>query len=260
MGTLTAPAWATPRSATVHSTRVAATSETLSPAFTPTAMRPQAASSARPPSSPQVSGFHAPPTLRSAATRCASPDARNRKSPATERTVAKSSLSLCIVPIVFCAVAIGISGSMLGLPPAGQLLDALLLGRIAASRSVEDLLHQLVGFVVLSLEAVHEQRVGQVELAAPVAWMRAHRDPEHPHRFVQVALRPGQLEEIPAPHHLRRSVEEVLVDAQRREEALAELAFQPLRERGQDPHAFGVESHADARIVVPAHVRGVRLD
>src|SRR3989441_5502540 len=191
MGTLTAPTWATPRSATVHSTRVAPTKETLSPAFTPSPIRPQAASSARPPSSAQVSGFHPPSALRSAATRCASADARSRNSPATERTVAKSSLSLCIEPIAFCAVAIGSPGSVLGLPPAGQLLDALLLGRIAASRGVEDLLHQQVGLVVLSLEAIHDQRVRQVELGAPVARMRSHGDPEHPDRFFQVALRPG---------------------------------------------------------------------
>src|SRR5438105_124276 len=138
MGTLTAPTWATPRSATVHSTRVAPTKETLSPAFTPSPIRPQAASSARPPSSAQVSGFHPPSALRSAATRCASPDARSRNSPATERTVAKSSLSLCIEPIAFCAVAIGSPGSVLGLPPAAQLLDAFLLGRIAASGGGED--------------------------------------------------------------------------------------------------------------------------
>src|SRR3989442_11712263 len=260
MGPLPAPAWAMPRSATVHSTRVAPTSETLSPGLTPTAIRPQAASAASPPSSPQVSGFHPPPALRSAATRCASAEARSRNNPATERTVAKSSLSLCIEPIVFCAVAIGSPKSGLGLPPAGQVLDALLLGRIAASLGVEDLLHQLVGLVVLALEAVHEQRVGQVQLGAPVAWVRAHRDPQHPDRLVQVALRPGQLEEVPAPHHLRRSVEEVLVDAQRREQALAKLAFQPLRERGQDPHAFRVEAHADAGKIVAAHVSGVRLD
>src|SRR2546430_2639283 len=46
-----------PRSATVRSTRVEPTSETLSPAFTPDAIRPQAASSAAPANSAQVSGF-----------------------------------------------------------------------------------------------------------------------------------------------------------------------------------------------------------
>src|SRR5258708_7876189 len=106
MGTLTAPACAIPRSATVHSTRVEPTKETLSSGFTPDAIRAQAASSARPPSSAQVSGFQAPPVLRSAAIRCGSLDARSRNSPARERTAAKPSFSLCIESIVFCAVAI----------------------------------------------------------------------------------------------------------------------------------------------------------
>src|SRR5216684_4440503 len=260
MGTLTPPAWAMPRSATVHSTRVEPTSETLSPGFTPAAMRPQAASSARPANSAQVSGFQAPPVLRSAATRCGSPAARNRNNPATERTVAKSSLSLCIEPIAFCAVAIGCSRSVLRLPLASLVLDAFLLRQVLPPRRVEDLLHQLVRLVRLSFQPVQEQRVGEVQLGAPVVGMGADRGPEHLDGLLGVALGPGQLEEVPAPDDLRRAVQEVLVDAERREHSFAELAFQPLRERGQDPHALRVERHADAREVVPAHVRGVRLD
>src|SRR4051812_25772099 len=95
-----------PRSATFHSRRVVAIKDTLSPGFTPEAIRPQAASWARPASSAQVSGSQAPPALRSAAIRCGSLDTRSRNSPARERTAAKSSFSLCIESIVFCAVAI----------------------------------------------------------------------------------------------------------------------------------------------------------
>src|SRR5205085_11471386 len=60
--------------------------------------------------------------------------------------------------------------------------------------------------------------------------------------------------------HLRRAVEEVLVDAQRGEEPLAEFAFQPLRERGENADAFRVEADADARVVMPANVTLVGMD
>src|SRR5690242_7110359 len=213
MGTLTPPAWATPRSATVHSIRVEPTRETLSPGFTPSAMSPHAASSPIPASSAQVSGFHAPEVLRTAATRCASPAARSRNSPATDRTVAKSSLSLCIEPIVFCAVAIsGAPESVPGLPLAGHLLHALLLGRIAPAWRDQDLLHELVRLVVLTFQPVHDQGIRQVELGARVRGVRAHRDPEDADRLVEVALGPGKLEEVAAPDDLRRPVEEILVD------------------------------------------------
>src|SRR5712692_3239909 len=204
MGTLTPPAWAMPRSATVHSTRVEPTSETLSPGFTPTAMSPQAASSPRPASSAQVTGFQPPPVLRSAATRWGSPAARSRNSPATERTVAKSSLSLCIEPIAFGAVAIGCSRSVLRLPLAGLVLDASLLRQVLPPRSVEDLLHQLLGLVRLSFQPVQEQRVREVQLGAPVVRMGADHRPEHLDRLLGVALGPGQLEEVRAPDRLRR--------------------------------------------------------
>src|SRR5229473_4905852 len=260
MGTLTPPAWAMPRSATVHSTRVEPTSETLSPGFTPAAMRPQAASSPRPASSAQVSGFQPPPVLRSAATRCGSPAARNRNSPATERTVAKSSLSLCIEPIAFCAVAIGCSRSVLRLPLASQVLDAFLLRQVLPPRRVEDLLHQLVGLVRLSFQPVQEQRIREVQLGAPVVRMGADHRPEHLDRLLGVALGPGQLEEVPAPDHLRRAVQVVLVDALRGEHPLPELPLEPLRKSGEDAHAFRVQAHSDAREIMPAHVAGIGLD
>src|SRR5215470_273273 len=149
MGTLTPPACETPRSATVHSTRVDPIKATLSPVFTPAAIRPQPASSASPASSDQVSGFQAPEILRSAATRCGSPAARSRNKPATERTAAKSSFNFCIEPMVFCAVAIAeLRKSVPRLPLAGHLLDALLLGRVSPPRRIEDLLHQSVGLVL----------------------------------------------------------------------------------------------------------------
>src|SRR5882762_3571232 len=92
-----------------HSTRVEPTSETLSPAFTPDAIRPQAASSAAPANSAQVSGFQAPPALRSAAVRCGSRPTRSRNRPATEPAVARSSFRLCIERIVCCAVAMAMT-------------------------------------------------------------------------------------------------------------------------------------------------------
>src|SRR5438874_9329321 len=155
MGTLTAPVCAMPRSATVHSTRVAPISATLSPGCTASATRPQAASSADPASSAQVSGFQAPEILRTAATRCGSLAARSRKRSATERTAAKSSLSCCIEPIFFCAIAIVAApspASVLLLPLARALLDPGLLGQVASAGRGEDLVDELMRLVVLPFQ------------------------------------------------------------------------------------------------------------
>ena len=100
MGTLTAPQCAMPRSATVHSRRVAPISAAISPLRSPSARRPQAASSAWAASSPQESGVQLPATLRTAAMRCPSRDARNRNRSATELSPEKSSFSFCIEAIV----------------------------------------------------------------------------------------------------------------------------------------------------------------
>src|SRR5437588_6328223 len=256
MGTLTAPACAVPRSATVHSTRVLPMSDTLSAGFTPRAMSPHAASSAKAANSAQVSGFHAPATLRKAATRCASPAARKRKRSATDRTPAKSSLSCCIEPIFFCAIAISSlrNGSVVRLPLTCAFLDPGFLGGIVAAGRRENPVDQLMRLVVLSGQPVQVEGVRQVQLGAGVVRVCADRDLEHFDRLLGITLRPGQLEEIPAPDDLRRAVEKVLVDAQRRQEPLAELALQSLRQRGEDADTFRVEADADSRVVVPAHV------
>src|SRR5438309_467391 len=131
-----------PRSATVHSTRVEPTSETLSPAFTPDAIRPQAASSAAKANSAQVRGFQAPPALRSAAVRCGSRSTRSRNRPATESAVAKSSFRLCIERIVCCAVAMAMTLEAsarleLGGPLLQEGLRALLLVLCSRAESEE---------------------------------------------------------------------------------------------------------------------------
>src|SRR5207237_3415232 len=96
--------------------------------------------------------------------------------------------------------------------------------------------------------------VGEVDFPAQIARVRANRFGEDLRRLSDVTLRPGKLEEVAAPDHLRRSVEIVLVDAQRGEDPVAELAFEPLRERRDDPHSLGIEPDAHAAVVLAPDV------
>ena len=88
--------------------------------------------------------------------------------------------------------------------------------------------------------------------------MLLHRGGEDADRLGHVPLRPGELEEVPAPDDLRPAVEEVLVDPQRGLDAIAELAFQPLAQRGEDADALGVEADPGAAEVLAADVVGLR--
>src|SRR6266851_1959764 len=260
MGTPTAPAWAMPRSATVHSTRVLAMMETISPFFTPNATSPQAVSSPSCASWAQLTSCHAPATLRRAAVRCASCAARCWKSCATELTLASSLRCFCIAFRWLSAVAMVLlpAGLVVGHPLPCPVLQALVIGWIAAAAlGVEDFLYQLAALV---RARVADERIGEVDLRPPVARVRLDRLGEDPDRLVHVPLGPRQLVEVAPPDHLGRAVEKVPVDLQRGLEAVAELSFQPLGERGEDAHALRVEPHADTGVIVAAHVLRIGED
>src|SRR5260370_20541079 len=212
MGPPAAPAWAMPRSATVHSTRVVAMVETMSLFFPPNATRPQAVSSPSCASWAQLTSCHAPATLRRAAVRCASCAARCWKSCATELTLASSLRCFCIAFRWLSAVAMVLlpAGLVVGHPLPCLVPQALVLGWIAAaSLGVEDFLYQLAALV---RARVADERIGEVDLRPPVARGRLDRPGEDPDRLVYDPLGPGQLVEGAPPDHLGRAVEKVLVD------------------------------------------------
>src|SRR6266849_4224703 len=127
MGTATAAAKQTPRSHSVHSRRVPARMETISPFFTPSAIRPQATSSLCCASCDQGTSCQAPFTLRRAAIRVPSMPACARR-----RRAARGSLRL---PYSLLVVVLQ--------PPLREVLEALLLGRIIlAALGVQDVLRQ----------------------------------------------------------------------------------------------------------------------
>src|SRR5882672_10546818 len=179
MGTAAAPQSAIPRSATVHSPRVLEMIETISPFFTPRAIRPQAASSLSLVSCVQLTSCQRPSSLRRAAVRCASEAARWRKSCATDWTLASSLRCFCIVPSWLCAVAMtefpllrGVGRSVRLDPVAGPLLQAPLVRRVVSAWRVDDLLDELLAFLDLVGVGV---TIGEVELSPQVLRMGAHR-------------------------------------------------------------------------------------
>src|SRR5438105_11245150 len=139
-------------------------------------------------------------------------------------------------------------------PLLRHVLEAVVLGRILALARVKDILDHALGLGVL---AVVSEPIGEVDLAAPVVGMSGQRALEDLDRLAHVTLGPRQLEEIAPPDDLRRAVEVVLVDLERGLQAVAELPFDALRERGEDADALRVEADADARLVMTADV--VRL-
>src|SRR5437899_1592748 len=261
MGTATAPTAAIPRSATVHSTRVAARMETMSPLFTPMAIRPHAVSSASLASCAQVTSCHRPATLRRAAVRCASIPARCRKSCVTDWMFARSLRCFCIALTWLSAVAMQslllrrVGRSVRVDPVARLLLHPPLLRRIVARGSIEDLLHELRTFVDLVPVGI---TIGEIDLRPQVLRVRADGLAQHLRGLVYVALGPGKLEEVAAPDDLRRSVEVVLVDPESGEDPVAKLPLEPLGERGDDADALRVKADSHGRIVVAVDVTGVR--
>src|SRR5438552_1883446 len=89
--------------------------------------------------------------------------------------------------------------------------------------------------------------------------MSGQRALEDLDRLAHVTLGPRQLEEVAAPDDLRRAVEVVLVDLEGGLQAVAELPFDALRERGEDADALRVEADADARLVMTADVVRLRF-
>src|SRR5438067_9039177 len=260
MGTAMAPESAIPRSETVHSTRVPARMETISPFLTPSETSPQAVSSLSRASCVQETSCHRPATLRRAAVRCASVPARWRKSCATDWMLASSLRCFCIALTWLSAVAIEdlllrrVGRSVRIDPVAGLFLHPPILGRVVAERRGDHLLDKLRSLVDLVSVGV---AVGEVDLRAEIVRVGADRFGEDLRRLPDVALRPGQLEEVASPDHLRRSVEVVLVDAQRGEDPVAKLAFEPLRERGDDPDSLRIEPDADGAVVLAPHLRRI---
>src|SRR5712691_11154326 len=234
MGTATAPANATPRSHTVHSTRVEPRMETISPFFTPSAARPHPASSPSWASCVQLTSCQTPFTLRRAAVRWPSCATRCWKSCATEVTLTRSPRIFAIALRRLSAVAMMSSfpkeslarvrraGSVRRDPPLCHVPEALVLGRIVAGLGVQHILDELLRLLAL---AVLGKRVGEVDLRAQVRGMGLHRFGEHLDGLTHVALRPGQLVEVAAPDHLRAAVEVILADAHGRQQPVAELAL-----------------------------------
>src|SRR2546427_1186519 len=261
MGTATAPAAATPRSATVHSTRVPARMETMSPLFTPTAISPHPVSSPSFASCAQVTSSQRPETLRRAAVRCPSIPARWRKSCVTDWMFASSLRCFCIALTWLSAVAMRnlllrrVGRSVRLDPVASLLLQAPLLRGIVARRSIEDLLHQLGAFVDLVPVGI---TIGEVDLRPQVLRVGADGLGQYLRGLVDVALGPGKLEEIAAPDDLRRSIQVVLVDPERGEDPIAKFPLEPLGERRDDPDALGVEADSHRCVVVAADLAGVR--
>src|SRR5712664_4110450 len=264
MGTAMAPQSAMPKSATVHSRRVPAMMETISPFFIPSERNPQPASSLSFASCAQLTSCQPPETFRRAAVRCASVPARWRKSCATDWMLASSLRCFCIALTWLCAVAMlvfpllsGIRRSVRFDPIPGLLLQAPFLRLILAGRRVEDLPHELHAF----LDPV---RIGvavrEVQLRAQIGRVGAHGFGQHLGGLADVALGPGKLEEVAPPHDLRRTVQVVLVLPQRRQDAVAELSFQALRQRSDDPDAFRVQPDPHTPVVMPADVAGIRRD
>src|SRR2546427_2542023 len=195
MGTPIAPHREMPRSANVHSRRVDAMIETISPFFTPSAIRPQAASSLSLASCAQVASCQLPETLRRAAVRCASVATRCRKSWATDWMAASSLRCFCIAPRCVCAVAMpellllrGVGRSVRFDPVAGLLLHPPFLGGIVARRGVEHLTDELHPFFSLVRVGV---AVGQADLRAQVVRMGADGFGQDLEGLVHVPLRPG---------------------------------------------------------------------
>src|SRR5258708_24102429 len=122
-------------------------------------------------------------------------------------------------------------------PVVRLLLQPPFLGQLLAAWSIEDLLRELRALLDLVRVGV---TVGEVELRPQVGGMGADGFSQHFRGLVEVALRPGKLEKVAPPDDLRRSVQVVLVQPQRREDAVAKLSFQTLRERGDHPAPFPV--------------------
>src|SRR5260221_7123830 len=194
-----------PMSATVHSTRVPARMDTISPFLMPSATRPQAASSLSAASWFHETSCQAPFTFRRAAVRAPSSATRLRKSCATDCIPAAA----CISFRWLSAVAMVNSPLMRCHPLLRHFLQPVILGRIVAVARVEHVLDEATR--VLGL-AVVGQRIGQVDLGAPVVGMAREAILQQLDRLVDVALGPGQLEEVAGPHHFRRAVHVILVD------------------------------------------------